>query len=184
MEGGQEKVIYIGIDPGLYGAVAALDADGRVLSLQDTPVLAVKKGQKTRHVYVESQMAALISALCQQHANYPTTCVALENVHAMPGQGVVSMFGLGVGLGIWRGIIAARRLRVTLVEPAVWKRAMGVAAGADKGASVVRALQLFPSAAGQLDRKKDHGRADALLLAEYLRQRTPKDQPNLASRES
>lgn len=155
--------IYIGIDPGLSGAVVALDGGGRVISIQDVPTVHVRRGSKNRRAYVEAQMATLMRALAQQGSSV----VALENVHAMPKQGVTSMFSMGVGVGIWRGILATLFLPYELIEPAVWKRAMKIPAGGDKGSSVVRALQLFPRAAEQIG--KNHNRADALLLAEHLR---------------
>jgi crossover junction endodeoxyribonuclease RuvC len=156
--------IYIGIDPGLSGAIAVIDEHGKVVSLNDTPTLAVKKGKGTKHVYVESAMATLLEGGLRHDS-----IVILENVHAFPGQGVTSMFSLGVGVGIWRGIIAALKLPVEFVEPAVWKRAMGIPTGSDKSVSIVHAAQLFPGA--DLKRKKDHGRADALLIAEYSRRK-------------
>jgi hypothetical protein len=81
----------------------------------------------------------------------------------MPGQGVRSMFTCGLGLGVWLGILAAVALPHTRIRPHIWKKALGL--GQDKEASRLRAMQLFPSA--ELRRKKDHGRAEALLLALY-----------------
>lgn len=163
--------IYIGIDPGLFGAVAGIDHRGHIISVQDTPIVKVKKSKGYKNAYVDSQMAAILSVLIQ--AAGATGCqVALENVHAMPGQGVTAMFNMGVGLGLWRGIITTLKLPFTFVEPVVWKKEMGIIKGANKGESIVRAAQLFPTA--DLARKKDDGRADALLMAEFLRRRMAK----------
>jgi len=85
----------------------------------------------------------------------------------MPGQGVRSMFTIGVGHGLFLGILAAVGLPYTRVRPAIWKRTLGL--GKDKEASRLRAQQLYPGA--DLRRKKDHGRAEALLLAWYGWQR-------------
>lgn len=156
--------VFIGIDPGLTGAVAAIDEHGRLLTVQDTPILAVKKGKGVKHIYLDSQMVTVLRA-CKTTG--VSAYVALESVHSMPKQGVASTFSTGVGVGLWRGIIAALELPLTTLEPRRWKVAMGIAVGADKNASIVRALQLFPAA--DLRRKKDHGRADALLMAAYLR---------------
>lgn len=96
--------------------------------------------------------------------------VAVELVNAMPDQGVTSMFNMGKGLGIWLGIIAALGLPSVHITPVVWKKAMLTAgSGQDKGASILHALRLFPNAADYLTRKKDDGRAEALLIAAYLR---------------
>ena len=95
--------------------------------------------------------------------------VVIENVHAMPQNGSVGGFSQGMGLGLWLGILAVLRIPVTRVEPARWKKDLLIPAGADKSASIVRALQFFPTCK-DLVRKKDHGRADALLIAEWGRQ--------------
>ncbi len=176
------RAIFISIDPGLSGAVAAITEDGQIVSLQDTPTLAVRKGKGTKNTYVESAMASILSGLKDAADGLPTgvpgrrgggratgILVTIENVHSMPHQGVSSSFSFGCGFGLWLGICAALRLPIQRVEPAVWKRTMGLAAGADKNASVVLASRLFPTAS--LERKKDHGRAEALLLAEWARRK-------------
>src|SRR5207249_11958301 len=93
--------------------------------------------------------------------------VILEEAQSMPGQGVRSMFTVGMGFGRWLGILAAVGLPYTRVRPQVWKRTLGL--GKDKEQARLRAQQLYPGA-GQR-RKKDQGRADALLLAHYGWQR-------------
>ena len=148
----------IGIDPGLTGAVAVLP-EGRFF---DTPVAQVKKGGKK--VYLVADMVSILGIVDRQNAH-----VYIEDVHAMPGQGVSSSFSFGRGFGLWEGIVAALGIPYTLVSPVRWKRAMMDGMGKEKGASRVRAGQLFPHLANQLTRVKDHGRADALLIAEYGR---------------
>lgn len=158
---------FIGIDPGVTGAVAVIDENGGLVSLQDTPTIVVKKpGGGKRTAYVESQMAALLlnGSTVGDH-----TLVTIENVHSMPKQGVSSSFNFGMGFGIWLGVCAAMRLPLERVEPTVWKKAMHLPAGSDKNTSVLLASRLFPSAS--LDRKKDDGRGDALLIAEFARRR-------------
>lgn len=157
-------MIYIGIDPGLDGAMAVLLGRGPPMLL-DAPTSVITKGKKKRRAYDVSMMAG--------HLNLyrgSATLVALEAVHAMPGQGVTSMFSMGYGFGLWRGIIAACELPCELVTPRVWKNKM-VGVGTDKNASRLKAIDLFPSVADWLKRKKDHGRAEALLIAEYVRRR-------------
>lgn len=158
----------VGIDPGLDGALAVLP-DGLTF---DTPTAEVKSGRTKRRVYQPAQMVRML-ATCKE--DYPDGVrqrhdvhVYLEAVHSMPGQGVRSMFSMGHGLGLWMGILAALEIPYTLIEPTVWKRAM-VGLGKDKDASRIRAQQLFPASAGDLARKKDHGRAEALLIAEFGR---------------
>jgi crossover junction endodeoxyribonuclease RuvC len=150
--------MYIGIDPGLSGALAALAADGALVALHDTPVLTLRTSRGNRQEYDISGIAVLL----QPYAG-PSAHVIIEEAQAMPGQGVRSMFTTGYGFGIWMGLIGAFGLPHTRVRPATWKRALGL--GKDKEQARRRAMQLFPGAS--LRRKKDHGRAEALLLAYY-----------------
>jgi crossover junction endodeoxyribonuclease RuvC len=164
--------LYCAIDPGLSGAVATLDETGQLIFIQDTPIITVHRGKtpkgnvKTRHLYLPAAMASILSD--NQVEPPDSIIVGIESVHAMPGQGVTSMFSMGRGLGLWEGIVAALRLPVEMIEPMVWKRAMGIPAGSDKRASVELALRLFPTA--PIKRTQD-GRADAVLLAEFLRRK-------------
>ena len=153
---------FIGIDPGLDGALAILP-DGILI---DTPTLTVVgRGKSKKREYSVQQMAARLWL----HTNGLETCCALGKVHAMPGQGVTSMFSMGVGVGLWRGILAALNIPYEHPTPQKWKKVMLDGMGKGKDASRLRAIQLFPHLADQLSRKKDDGRADALLLAEYAR---------------
>jgi len=170
--------LIIGIDPGLDGALAAIEADtGRFISVFDPPTSQVKSGKKMKRIYLEPAMVQIFenlqngvgfNAVRTNELHNRIVAVTIENVHAMPGQGVVSMFSMGNGFGLWCGIIAALRLPSYRVEPAKWKRLMGIQTASDKGKSIQIASRLFPAA--PLSRKKDDGRAEALLLAEYCRQ--------------
>lgn len=152
-------MIYIGIDPGKSGAVAAIN--GTEVKLYDTPVARIKD---SKNDYIPSAMAKIIKDL---EATRPCFIV-LEKVHAMPGQGVSSMFSFGEGLGLWKGIIAAYGIPYELVAPQTWKKAMMADMPRDnKDASRIVATRLFPNAVDMLSRKKDDGRAEALLMAEY-----------------
>jgi len=165
--------LFVGIDPGLYGAVAGISQEGELLFAWDTPIIEVVRGKtpkgnpKKRHMYLPSKMADTLRDDIKVTTR--STMVGLESVHAMPGQGVTSMFSMGRGLGIWEGIVATLGFPIEMIEPSKWKREMGIIAGSDKSASIETALRLFPSAPIKL--KRDNGRADALLLAEWLRRR-------------
>ena len=150
----------IGIDPGLTGAVAMIDRGG-VAYMWDTPTIVVKKGKKTKTEYLPAQMVAILT-------DAPTgpVHVYIEKVGAMPGQGVTSMFNFGKGFGLWLGILAGLKLPHTLVTPQAWKKEL-MQGMADKDAARIRAQELFPCCVDQLSRKKDHGRAEALLIAFY-----------------
>ena len=154
---------FIGIDPGLDGAVAIISANGTI-DIADTPTVNVGKGKKVRREHVPAQMVDILRPYL--HCN---PVAALENVHAMPRQGVRSMFSMGKGMGLWLGILAGLGIPYDLVQPTRWKAAMMDGQGKEKDASRFRAQQLFSQLASELRRKKDHGRAEALLIAEYRR---------------
>lgn len=157
-------MIYIGIDPGLHGAVAVVvDIPSTVVSVFDTPILTVA-GDKVRNKYNASAMALLLEPFVGKEA-----LVILESVHSMPKQGVASSFCFGEGLGMWKGIIAAFKLPLEMPSPQRWKKELLADQGKDKDASRFKAIQLFPGMADQLKRVKDDGRAEALLMAEYGR---------------
>jgi crossover junction endodeoxyribonuclease RuvC len=152
----------VGIDPGQSGAVGILAPDGTLEGIYDTPTLTLRTSRGSRTEYDLPGMARLLApyAGLQTH-------VLIEEAQAMPGQGTRSMFMIGVGMGVWLGILGALGLAHTRIRPAVWKRRLGLTS--DKEQARLRAQQLFPAA--DLRRKRDHGRAEALLLAWYGHQR-------------
>ena len=151
--------MIIGIDPGLSGALFFLDpnrpANGEAV---DLPVHLLVRGGKKRR---ELDIAGLIGILKSHQLDH----AFLEQVSAMPGQGVSSVFAFGKTYGVILGVIAAHTIPLTLVAPAVWKRALAVPKAKD-GARA-RASQLLPGAAAQWRLKKHDGRAEAALIAVY-----------------
>ena len=146
--------MHIGIDPGLTGAIAKVQ--GGNIEVWDMPTLELRKKR-----FVNAPMLAdLISSI-----RTPECAVILERVSARPGQGVTSMFSFGTSCGIIQGIIAALHLPLTLVSPQEWRKRMGVPKGKD--GSRQRVLELRPDLASRCARKKDHGRADAVLMGLY-----------------
>lgn len=141
-----------GIDVGISGAIALLD-DGEAMVF-DMPV----SGSKGYRAYDSETIAWLLGKLRPEVA-------VLEDVHAMPGQGVASTFALGYGLGLMVGTLSGLGIRIELVSPKAWKRDLGL--GREKRASLLLARELFPELAGCLTREKDHNRAEALLLAHW-----------------
>jgi crossover junction endodeoxyribonuclease RuvC len=150
--------MIIGVDPGLSGAVAGVDHAGAFVGVHDTPTLTLRVARGTRHDYDVPGMCALLGPYVGAGLH-----VVIEESQPMPGQGVRSMFTCGFGYGLWCGILAALQVPYTPIRPAVWKKHFGLSK--DKEASRLRAQQLFPAA--DLRRKKDHGRAEALLLAHW-----------------
>lgn len=148
-----------GIDPGLSGAVCVFDVDKGMLTILDMPTVEVRSGKTMKRKLSEPMLAELLRPHEIEHA-------ALEQVSAMPGQGVTSMFNFGQTYGAIRGVLAGLRIPVTMVTPAKWTRDLKVSGG--KHANRERAAQLFPAYAASFARVKDDGRADAALLAHWL----------------
>lgn len=157
--------VYGGIDPGLTGAVAWLSAEGRYLGGGLTPT--VGREYNLRGMVELLSVPFADDALVEGHE--VLVRVAVEKVHSMPKQGVSSTFKFGMGYGIWLGMLSALMLSYQLVPPLTWQRAMlrGCPRGQSKVYSLTTAQALWPTA--PLSRKKDHGLADALLMAEWLR---------------
>jgi crossover junction endodeoxyribonuclease RuvC len=149
----------IGIDPGLTGAVAYLLPEGGA-GVMDTPVFGSEMS--------ETACVQLIEEIQGLHPGPPILAV-LEKVHAMPRQGVSSTFKFGMGYGVWRGILAAKRIPMHLVTPQEWQKKILAGLPKGKGSSMLQAQRLFPDLTPLLTRKKDDGRADALCLAQYGR---------------
>lgn len=149
----------IGIDPGLGGAIAFLGENAGDYETFDMPTIDVGKG---RTEYNMNRMAQIIDIDKDLHVSDRYLAV-LEESQAMPGQGVRSMFMIGVGFGAWLGVLAALKVPYIRVRPAVWKKRMELPA--DKEPVRLRAIEQFPGA--ELHLKKHHGRAEALFLAAY-----------------
>lgn len=161
-----------GVDPGLHGALAAVNASGDLVGVFDTPHYTVhRKGAKDRKLYDLDRMARIVAVL---HTGRLVRRVGFELVYSRPGQGVRSMFSFGEGVGIWEGLLAAYGLTasrglVDRVTPQRWKKDMLRGILTDKDSSRLRAVQLWPDKARLFSRKKDDGRAEAALLAEFAR---------------
>jgi crossover junction endodeoxyribonuclease RuvC len=155
--------VSIGIDPGIKGAIAAIDAHTlEVIEVADTPVIA--SGNK--RLYDISEMTAII-----RRVSLPgTAVVTLECAQAMPGQGVTSTFSTGRGFGIWEGILGALDVPYRTARPIVWaKRVLAGVSGKGKERAIRFALRMFPGCelTPKGSRKPRDGRADALCLAYY-----------------
>ena len=154
---------WIGIDPGLSGAVAVIYPDGSA-AVEDIPSVVVKA---TRRDYLAAEFAQLFTDMLDEPGLRVNAII--ETPIAMPRQASNTTLKQGMGFGLAYGICTGLGYPVDLVAPATWKRRMGLPSGAAKGASRVMAGQLFPALVGDLKRVKDDGRAEALLLAEYRR---------------
>ncbi len=155
---------YLGIDPGLNGALAVYTPDPLLLEVMDMPTLLVANAAgKKKH---RLDLAALSSCInINMRRDAPIALAVCEDPNAMPEQGVVSSFNFGYTCGAAHAMLAAHAIPYRLVKPSVWKRAMGLTA--DKDATRFIASQRFPAFAHLWARKKDDGRAEAALLALY-----------------
>ncbi len=148
-------MITIGIDPGLYGAIAILNED-KFVEVYDMPVMHKGEG------VVKNQVNA--AGVANILRKFPSASVVIELVNAMPGQGVSSVFSLGDSFGSLRGVTAALGLPVTFVHPIKWKKYYTLTS--DKEIARAKAINMYPNA--ELGLKKHSDRAEALLLAHYL----------------
>ena len=149
-----------GIDPGLQGALCILSEEGTVLDLLDLPAIVVRA--KPRKVELdEPRIRDILMEWNIRHC-------FMEKAQAMPKQGISSTAHYMTSYGVLRGILVGLGIPSTLVSPATWKKSMmPEMARREKGADMVRAKQLFPGL--ELDRVKDHHKADAVLICEYGR---------------
>ncbi len=150
--------LTFGTDPGLSGAVATL-IDGVAGPVLDMPTTDVDG-------WGEIDARAVVLFIREQRAAYPSAYVSacIEKVGARPNDGGTSAFRFGQTTGKLQAVFEVLGIPTTRVVPAVWKRRFGLLKQ-DKDAARLLAITRFPSAAGVLTRKKDNGRADALLIA-------------------
>jgi crossover junction endodeoxyribonuclease RuvC len=157
-------MLVLGVDPGIRGGLAIVAIDDAVPQLVDAidiPVAGV--GAKERvDVFV---IRDWIKQYTPEHA-------LIERAQAMPKQGASSGFKYGRAVGAIEAVIACCEIPLTIIEPTAWKKFHALHGG-DKEGGRQRALQLFPGAHVLLARKKDHGRAEAALIALYQLNRIP-----------
>jgi len=151
----------IGIDPGLSGGIAILD-DLKVFDFFDMPIMS--EGKKNKNQLNSAQLVNII----KKHIVSANTFVIVEQVSAMPGQGVTSMFNFGQTFGSIKGICAALNLPIFYVRPAKWKKHFELI-NSSKDASRTKVIEMYPSISDRLTRKKDVNKADAILIARYFR---------------
>lgn len=163
--------LTIGIDPGMSGAIAFI-ADGVPIAVHDMPVMERRAGGQQVNA---AELAALLRGTFHAHAGAYIVAV-LEQVNAMPsipgadGQrrqmGSSSAFRFGESYGVVRGVIGALGIGLIHAYPQTWKKRMGLS-GADKDVARTAAIERWPAMSAALARKKDVGRADALLIAAW-----------------
>ena len=151
-----------GIDPGISGSICFFQ-DGKIIDVVEMPTMA--EGKKNKKQVNGSQIFNEILFRIKK-LDKKDVKVIIEQVSAMPGQGVTSMFNFGQSFGILKGICSAMQLPMYFVRPAKWKKYFNLI-NSEKDASRTRAIEIFPYFSGQLSRKKDSNKADAILLASF-----------------
>ena len=155
-------MLIIGIDPGISGSICFFE-DGKILDVVEMPTMT--EGKKNKKQVNGSQLYNEISNRIKQRDKKEIK-VVIEQVSAMPGQGVTSMFNFGQSYGILKGICSAMRLPMYFVRPAKWKKYFNLI-NSEKAASRTRAIEIFPYFSSKLSRKKDSNKADAILIASF-----------------
>ncbi len=156
-------MIIFGIDPGVSGAISILE-NKKVLEVFDMPTMI--DGKKNKKQVNGSQIFNEISVRIKDF-NKEDIKVIIEQVSAMPGQGVTSMFNFGQSFGILKGICSAMHLSMHFVRPAKWKKYFNLIK-CEKDASRTKAIEIFPYFSTNLSKKKDANKADAILIASYF----------------
>ena len=155
-------MLIIGIDPGISGSICFFE-DGKILEVIEMPTMT--EGKKNKRQVNGSQIYNEISKRIGQN-NQKYIRVVIEQVSAMPGQGVTSMFNFGQSFGILKGICSAMQLPMYFVRPARWKKYFNLI-NSQKDASRTKAIEIFPYFSSNLAKKKDSNKADAILIASY-----------------
>ena len=155
-------MLIIGIDPGISGSICFFE-DGKILDVVEMPTMT--EGKKNKRQVNGSQIYNEISKRIE-HCNKTDIKVIIEQVSAMPGQGVTSMFNFGQSFGILKGICSAMQLPLYFVRPAKWKKYFNLI-NSEKDASRTKAIEIFPYFSSNLSKKKDSNKADAILIASY-----------------
>tara|TARA_Y100000817_G_C16568470_1_gene416459 strand:- start:40 stop:525 length:486 start_codon:yes stop_codon:yes gene_type:complete len=158
----------IGVDPGLSGAIAILE-NNRVKELFDMPVMS--DGKKNKR---QLNSAHLVKIIKDNIKDSEDTVMVVEQVNAMPGQGVTSMFNFGQTFGAIKGICAALGLPIFFVRPAKWKKYFELI-NSSKDASRTKAIEMYPYISEKLSKKKDVNKSDAILIARYFNETRFKD---------
>ena len=151
----------IGIDPGLSGAIAILE-NNKVLNIFEIPVMS--EGKKNKR---QLNSAQLVKLLKDNISKNEEASVVVEQVNAMPGQGVTSMFNFGQTFGAIKGICAALKLPIFFVRPSKWKKHFELI-NSSKDSSRTKAIEMYPKLSNQLSKKKDVNKSDAILIARFF----------------
>ena len=155
-------MLIIGIDPGISGSICFFE-DGKIHDVIEMPKITEKKKNKKQvnGSQIYNEILKRITKTKNQEIR-----IVIEQVSAMPGQGVTSMFNFGQSFGILKGICSAMQLPMYFVRPAKWKKYFNLI-NSEKDASRTKAIEIFPYFSQQLSKKKDSNKADAILISSF-----------------
>ena len=155
-------MLIIGIDPGISGSICFFE-NGQIIEVIEMPTMTdgTKKKKQVNGAQIYNEISQKINQKDKQNIR-----VVIEQVSAMPGQGVTSMFNFGQSFGILKGICSAMQLPMYFVRPSKWKKYFGLIKS-EKDASRTRAIEMFPYFSSHLSKKKDSNKADAILIASF-----------------
>ena len=154
-------MVIFGIDPSVSGAISILE-NNKVLDAIEMPTII--DGKKNKRQVNGAQVVKIIK---DQKYLDKEKIIIVEQVNAMPGQGVTSMFNFGQSFGVIKGISAALEISIYFVRPSKWKKHFDLLK-TNKDASRTKAVQIYPYISDKLSRKKDSNKADAILIAKYF----------------
>ena len=163
-------MLIIGIDPGISGSICFFE-DGKILDVIEMPTMneGKKNKRQVNGAQIYNEITDRVNKLQKQDVR-----VVVEQVSAMPGQGVTSMFNFGQSFGIIKGICSAMQLPLYFVRPTKWKKYFNLIKS-EKDASRTRAIEIFPYFSSQLSKKKDSNKADAILIASFYNETYKKE---------
>ena len=156
-------MLIIGIDPGISGSICFFE-DGKIIDVIEMPTMTDGKKNK-RQVngsQIYNEILKKTNGLKKENIR-----VVIEQVSAMPGQGVTSMFNFGQSFGMLKGICSAMQLSMYFVRPAKWKKYYGLIK-TEKDASRTKVIEIVPYISSKLSKKKDSNKADAILIANFF----------------
>ena len=156
-------MLIIAIDPGISGSLCFFD-DGKIIDLIEMPSMA--EGKKNKRQVNGAQIYNEISSRIKNYEKKDIK-VVIEQVSAMPGQGVTSMFNFGQSFGVLKGICSAMQLSMYFVRPVKWKKYFSLI-NSEKDASRTKAIEIFPYISKELTKKKDANEADAIIIASFF----------------
>ena len=156
-------MMIIGIDPGISGSICFFE-DGIIKDVIEMPTMidGKKNKKQVNGAQIFNEISKRINKIDKKNLK-----VVIEQVSAMPGQGVTSMFNFGQSFGILKGVCSAMNLSMHFVRPAKWKKHFNLI-NASKDASRTKAIEIFPYFSINLSKKKDANKADAILIASYF----------------